>query len=314
MKSGFSHLLVPVVLLALARPIAAQQPHRDILRAKLARDLQRAADSYDGVLGAATMDLVDSSIVAVNQRLVFPQGSAIKIPILLELFRRADGEHGLLRARHPVTAATRTGGSGVLGFFSDGGSELSNEDLAVLMITLSDNSATNLLIDVVGMDGVNRTLAALGLRETRLQRKMIRPDAMARGEENVSTPLEAVTFMSRLARCALPLTAESCARMRQILELPKDEPVRSVIPDGVRVASKPGEIEGVATSWALVDLPDRPFALAVMTNYGDTERGKVAIREIARLAFDYYSKLARSTPNGARVPLPVLQRERKRAP
>ena len=298
-------------------PARAQAPHREILRAKFQRELQRVADQYDGVLGAATIDLADSGAAAgigVNQNLVFPQGSAIKVPILIELFRRGDADPKLLRTRQPITAAARTGGSGVLGFFTDGGSELSNEDLAILMITLSDNEATNLLIDAVGMEAVNRMLAGLGLRETKLQRKMIRPDAMARGEENVSTPAEAAAIMARLARCALPLTPASCARVRQILELPKNEPVRSVVPPAVRVASKPGDVEGVSTSWALVNLPGRPFVLTVMTNYGDSERGRTAIREIAMLALDYYGKLAGATPNGARVPLSVLERAAPRKP
>ena len=83
--------------------------------------------------------------------------------------------------------------------------------------------------------------------------------------------------MTRLARCALPFTKASCARVRQILEMDKDEPVRSVIPSSVRVASKPGDVEGVSTSWALVDLPDRPFVLTMMTNYGDSDAGRALI-------------------------------------
>jgi len=285
------------------RPVAAQPAHRAILRAKFERDLRRVADTYDGVLGVATIDLTDSTAMGVNDTLVFPQGSAIKVPILIELFRRAEHEPGLLRARQTMTTAARTGGSGVLGFFSDSGSALSNEDLAVLMISLSDNTATNMLIDLLGMDSVNRTLASMGFTRTKLQRKMIRTPEMIRGQENISTPTEAAAIMARVARCQLPMTAASCARVRAMLELPKDEPVRSVVPPNIRVASKPGSVEGVATSWALVELPGRPFVVTVMTNYGDTDRGNDAIRQIARLALDYYGKLAGATPYGARVPV-----------
>lgn len=261
-----------------------------------------AAD-YDGVLGVETIDLTDSSTLGVNDTLVFPQGSAIKVPILIELYRRGEHDPAFLRTRQTMTAAARTGGSGVLGFFSDGGSVLSNEDLAVLMISLSDNTATNLLIDAIGMDAVNRTVASMGFTRTKLQRKMIRTPEMIRGQENISTPAEAAAIMARIARCALPMSAGSCARVRTMLELPKDEVVRSVVPPNIRVASKPGSVEGVATSWALVELPGRPFVLTVMTNYGDTQRGNDAIREIARLALSYYSKLAGATPYGARVPV-----------
>jgi beta-lactamase class A len=281
-------------------PAAAQAPHRAILEGKLLQELTRISDSFDGVMGIEVLDLTDSSRIGVNQNLVFPQGSAIKIPILLELFRRADHDPALLRTRHSISEATRTGGSGVLQFFSDGGSELSSEDLAVLMITLSDNGATNILIDALGMDSVNSTMSSLGLKQTKLQRRMISPASSARGEENISTPAEAAEVMARLSRCDLPLSKSACERVRELLELPKSEPVRSVIPDDIPVASKPGGIVGVATSWALVELPDHPFVITVMTNYGGGD-GDAAIREAAKSAFEYFRRLQRSTPYGTRV-------------
>ncbi len=285
----------------------AQSEHRAILKEKLVRELTRISDSFDGVMGVEVVDLTDSSRIGVNQNLVFPQGSAIKIPILLELFRRADRNPALLEARRSITEATRTGGSGVLQFFSDGGSEISNEDLAVLMITLSDNGATNLLIDALGMDSVNRTMASLGLEQTKLQRRMITPASSMRGEENLSTPAEAATVMVRLWNCDLPMSKSSCTRMREMLELPKDESVRSVIPEDIPVASKPGGIVGVSTSWALVELPDRPFVITVMTNYGGGDGG-AAIREAATAAFEYFKRLQRATPYGTRVPSSVYEK------
>ena len=297
-----------LLALVAAQTGTAQPAHRALLRAKLQRDLQQLADGYRGVVGIRVVDLTDSTTIGINDTLTFPQGSAIKIPILIELFRQAEARPALLRELVPITAAARTGGSGVLSDFTDGGSQISVEDLAILMIRLSDNTATNLLIDKVGMTEVNRMLDGLGVRRTRLQRKMIRPDAMLKGEENISTPTEAANVMAMLARCALPLTKASCARVRAILEMDKDEPVRSMIPSNVRVASKPGDIEGVSTSWALVDLPDRPFVLTMMTNYGDSDAGRALIQRAATMVYEHFTRLARATPNGARVPLDVIRR------
>jgi beta-lactamase class A len=294
-----------------AAPAAAQAPHRAILKEKLVQELTRISNDFDGVMGVEVVDLTDSSRIGVNENLVFPQGSAIKIPILLELFRRADRDPSLLGSRHSISKATRTGGSGVLQLFTAGGSELSNEDLAILMITLSDNGATNILIDALGMDSVNRTMASLGLKQTKLQRRMITPASSARGEENISTPAEAATVMARLSRCELPLSKKSCDRVREILELPKSEAVRSVIPDDIAVASKPGGIVGVSTSWALVELPDRPFVITVMTNYGGGD-GDTAIREAAKAALAYFTRLQRATPYGTRVPRSVFEATRTR--
>jgi beta-lactamase class A len=296
--------LVPV-------PLNSQPPHREILRTKLERQFRQIADSFAGVMAIQFVDLTDGTRVGVNEQLVFPQGSSIKVPILIELFRQAETRPELLRERQRVTPATRTGGSGVIGQFADGTSELSNEDLAVLMIVLSDNTATNLLIDAVGMDAVNRTMASLGASQTKLRRKMIRPDASVRGEENVSTAREAADLMVRVARCDLPVSERSCARIRRILEIPKDDAARRAVPADVAVASKPGGIEGVAAVWAIVAVPDRPFVLAAMTNYGSGD-GDEALTRAARAAYDYATRLARSTPHGARVPLGVIQAERAR--
>jgi beta-lactamase class A len=298
--------LVVGVLAGLAPGAGAQEAHRSILKDKLRAELEALADEFDGVLGAEIVDLTDSSRVGVNDGLVFPQGSAIKIPILIELFRQAEQRPGLLQERRAVTQAAQVGGSGVAQHFAPGSSSLSLEDLAVLMIVLSDNTATNILIDALGMEAVNRTLREMGFRDTKLQRKMIQPEASMRGEENLSTPAEAAELMTRLARCELPVSRGSCERIRRILEIPKEGPVRDPVPVSVPIAFKPGSLEGVATVWAYVELPDRPYVLVVMTNYGGD--GDDAIRQVSDLAYRYFSKLARATPYGTRVPLEAIRR------
>jgi beta-lactamase class A len=295
-------LVQQLALLTIPGAALAQQPHREILRVKFQAELAAIADSFDGVLGAEVVDLTGNIRLGVNEALVFPQGSAIKVAILIELFRQAEARPGLLTERKPITRRVQTGGSGVIRHFSDSTSLLALEDLAVLMIVLSDNTATNMLIDELGMEAVNRMLAGLGLRQTKLQRKMIRPDASARGEENVSTPAEAAQLMVRLARCELPVSAAACRRIREILEIPKEGEVRASIPAGIPIAFKPGGIEGVATVWALVALPDRPYVLTVMTNYGGPRAGaQEPIRRVSEAAYQYFFKLARATPYGTRV-------------
>jgi beta-lactamase class A len=305
MPSARAALTAVTALTALTASIhaahaAPQDTLRAIVTAKFRAELEAIARDFSGVYGAQVVDLTDGTAIGVNADLVFPQGSAIKIPILLELFRRADERPGLLSERRPVTDALRTGGSGILQRFGNGTSELALEDLAVLMIVLSDNTATNMLIDELGMDAVNRNLDRLAMPKTRLRRKMIRPDASARGEENVSTPAEAAMFMARLARCDLPLSTVSCRRMREILEIPKGGPVRAPVPPAVPIAFKPGGIEGVTTVWALVNLPGRPYALAVMTTYGGD--GGEAVRRTSEAAYQFFSRLAGATPFGTRVP------------
>jgi beta-lactamase class A len=302
--------LVTVVstLLACTAParIAAQEAHRELLHQKLQAELSEVASAFDGVAGIHVMDLTDGDQFDVNGDLVFPQASAIKVVILLELFRRSETEPGLRKKRVELNAATRTGGSGVLQVLTDGGSALSLEDHAIYMVVHSDNTSTNILIDELGMDAINRLAASLGAPGTRVQRRMIDPESSARGRENISTPREAALIMSKIASCDVPMSAASCARVREILEIPKAGPVRAPVPSSVRIAFKPGNITGVATVWALVGLQGRPYVLTVMTNYGGD--GEAVIEAASAATYAYFSKLVGVTPYGTRVPLDVMRR------
>ncbi|HKG92113.1 MAG TPA: serine hydrolase [Gemmatimonadaceae bacterium] len=290
-----------------AAPLAAQPAQRAALAGRFRDELAALARQTSGVLGVAAVDLVTGERFGVNDTLQFPQGSAIKVPILLELLRQSEAGQLRLDERVTLRAADQVGGDGVLRFFADGASSLALRDLATLMVVLSDNTATNVLIDRVGMERVNATVAALGAAHTRLQRKMIRPAESARGQENLSTPAEAADIMARVARCQLPVSAAGCAELRRLLELPKPapKPFRDALPAALRVAWKPGDVEGVATAWALVDLPGRPYAVAAMVSYG-ADDPEAALGPAARAVHAYFSQLARSTPFGARVPAEML--------
>ena len=311
MGAWFRTLFFAALGASVAPPVAhsalgAQPAQRAILAAKVRAELHRIADDTKGVVGAQLLDLVTGERIGVNDSLTFPQGSAIKIPLLIELYHQDDAGTLRLSTRVPVRLADRTGGSGLLQNLGDGTSELSLGDLAMFMITVSDNTATNMLIDRVGMDKVNATTRALGVPDVKLQRKMIRPRDSAAGNENIATPAAAATIMAKIAKCELPMSRERCGELRRLLEIPKGGPIEASVPEGVRVAWKPGDIEGVNTAWGLVDLPGRPYVVVGMVNYSDADEGMKALRRIADAAYGYFHVLARSTPYGARVPLDAI--------
>jgi beta-lactamase class A len=259
-------------------------------------------------MGVAIKDLTTGEEISINDQGAFPTGSSIKIPILIELHKQAaEGKYKLTDQRW-VEKKDQIGGSGVIVNFGDHTSQLSLNDLATLMIVLSDNTATNLLIDQVGMANVNRTLDELGLMRIRLRRKMIDQAASARGDENTATPREAMTLMEKLYRGQV-VNRQLSDDALKILKIRKSSPIPRLLPDTVEIANKPGGIEGVACDWAVVYVPNRPYAIAVMTNYNgpDGEAADDAIAKVSKLAYDYFVRLSRSTGYGARVPLELLK-------
>lgn len=267
--------------------------------AKLTTTLNHMAADYDGVMGIYVKDLTSGQTFSVNPDTIFPQASSIKIPLLIELMRQAQSGKINLNARVDIHRDALVGGSGVLQFFSDNGSSISIHDLAILMILLSDNSATNLLIDRVGMNSVNSMLDGLGLHNTRLARKMIDIPAEQADRENHSTPREMAALIEQLYAGKL-LDAEHTKATLEILEYPKESPLRAGVPENITVAEKPGSLNGAQCDSGIVLLEGRPYIISVMTTYNHTD-GNAAITSVSRVVFDYFDRLAHSNSYGVRV-------------
>src|SRR5215831_3201564 len=139
---------VLVFAMGLAMSVVAfgQDAMQRELRGKFESDLKTIQDNFHGVLGAEFVDLTDGAKVSLNADAVFPSASTIKVAILLELFRQADQRPELLKQQRPFVADPQTAGTGIARLISPS-SSLSVEDIAKIMINMSENTATNLIID-----------------------------------------------------------------------------------------------------------------------------------------------------------------------
>ena len=256
-------------------------------------------EGLNGVLGVATIDLTSGRVFTYNGDAVFPTASSIKIPIMIRVFR--DVHEGRLSFDQKFTLGPKdnAGGSGgpLQKALDKGPVTISVHELVENMIEYSDNSATNKLIDLAGMDGVNALIRELGFKQTRLRRKMMDTAAAARGDENVATPLE----MAGILRLIYDGKAADAASCRQMLEIMKqvDAYMRPVIPGNIAVASKPGDLDGVRTETGLVYLPKRPFIVSVMSAYLDDRVNPVG--PVTAIVFDHFNKLAHSNAFGRRL-------------
>lgn len=272
-----------------------------LIHQKTETQLREIVGRTRGALGLMAVDLASNEQFAINENTVFPQASAIKIPILMEVYKQAgEGRFKLTDVRR-IEHHDKTPGSGVLFELGDGTVQMNLHDLCVLMIVLSDNTATNMLIDLVGMENVNRTLQSLGLKQTRLRRCMMDLPASARGDENLSTPFEAARIMALLHRGEF-INRSVCDDILAILKKPKSTAINSALPEGTPIASKPGSVSGVATEWAVVLLKERPYVVTVMESYGMNQEAGGAIKKISKLLYDYFKRRSHATVHGVYLP------------
>jgi beta-lactamase class A len=208
--------------------------------------------------------------------------STIKLAVLVSLCRAVDAGRLRLAATRALAAGDKVGGSGVLGALHDG-LRLTLADPAYLMIAISDNTASNLLIDAVGHDAVNATLRDLGLRRTVLGRKF-RGRPTAPGErENVTTANDLTALLAAILagppaahsaeRCegspraagSPPAGAASRDWMLALLHAQQHrERLARLLPPEIAYAGKTGSLPGTALDAGILFAPSGPLIVAAI--------------------------------------------------
>ena len=287
-------LLFLLLAVPASRAVQAQRPF-DQLR----RDLEARVSRHRGTLGLAVIDLRSGDTLTVRGHERFPTASVIKLPILVEVFHQM--RYGRLRWEDPIimTDADRVGGSGLLQHFRPPHT-LTVGDAATLMISISDNTATNLLIDKVGIRAVNLRMDSIGLPATELYAKVflrartsIDTASSARWGLGVTTPFEMATILARLQRGELVSDTAS----RRMIELLRLQQVRDriprLLPPGTTVAHKTGEVDDSRNDCGIVTGPQqRAWVFCAFTRENVDRRwtfdneAAVLIAELSRVVYD----------------------------
>jgi beta-lactamase class A len=271
---------------------------QEVLWQKLEANIGDIDHGLDGVLGVAILDLSSGKKFLLHGDDVFPQASSIKVAVLAELYRQAQAGKLKLTDLYTVQTTDLVPDSTIMGGLTPGVTRITLRDLATMMVAVSDNSATNVLIDRVGMENVNALMDSLGLAHTRLRRKMMDLKAASEGRENISTPGEMMTLLEDLHRGKV-LNKEMTADFFVMLSTPKHSFIPLDLPEGLRIANKPGELEGVRNDSGVVFVENRPYVICVMTTYLHRERdGEEAITKISAAAYRMFDRLARASEYG----------------
>ena len=293
-----------VLALSTAPAVAAAQPKSTVT---IDHRVQSAIQGFPGVVSLYAKNLDNGASYELRADAPVTTASTIKLPIMVELF--AEAEEGKLdwNQKLELTDQDKVSGSGVLTELS-AGDLLPIRDLMHLMIVVSDNTATNLILDRIGGNAVNQRMAQLGLTQTAVMRKIMqtKPESFTDegkkpGNERWGTgrscPRDMVVILEKLYRGQL-VSKSASEEMINVLKRQRDlqgvgREMRGS-KDGV-VASKSGALDHLRSEAAIVYSPHGPVAMSITVNnipvvdYGADNPGNLLIATLARILVEELS-------------------------
>ena len=290
---------------------------------KIKNILKEQAATVTGQLGVYFLDLKTGASCAHNPDVIFPTASTFKVFLLAELFRQANEGKFSLSDRYILQEEDKAYGSGMLRLF-DTGAALTLRDLAMLMMKISDNTATDILFRLVTRDSVKEnTLDPLGFTQTKCdldcahllavcyQREVGAPPAKVRPNlrnaaayignlaENDETSPRNIADMLQLIYAGKWVDADTCKQMLSIMKLcDGDNRITKYLPAGTVVAHKTGSMDRVANDVGIVYTPKGDYILAMFYNgntaaqeeYDSNKDRHISDEVLARISGEIYAE------------------------
>jgi beta-lactamase class A len=268
--------------------------------------------TFPGVLGVVAINLRSGETIAVNPDTRFPSASTIKTAIMIEAYHQAAEGRLALDTRIPLRERDKVGGSGVLRGLGEG-LALTVGDLIHLMIVVSDNTATNILIEQLGTERVNERMLALDLKETKLFRPTFRdgrPDVFPELEREFGLGMTTPRDMARMMALVASGKAVNEGASREMLATLRRQQDRAMIPrllpPSVQVGNKTGTDEEkhagpdgvrrhVRADAAVVTGPDLSYVIAIYarqvedTRWGVDNEALATGARISRMIYDHFA-------------------------
>lgn len=317
--------LVPRVFasLALAGVLAAQAPRAttknqaasDAKDTKLEQQLAALAAGHEGRVSVYAKQLNMGRAVARNADQPVKTASVIKLTILFEAMEQVRAGKAHWDEKLALAKGDAVSGSGVLAFF-DAPLTLTLKDVLSMMVIVSDNTATNLAIDRFGVDAVNARIAWMGLKDTHLYKKVMKPASGRMPPDQPkfglgkTTAREMGLVMERIGRCQLGAAGEApqpgdAAICQVALTMLRNQFYRDTIPryietvdsseTGSAIASKTGSLDAVRNDVAIVAGKSGPMVISIFTyqnadqSWTVDNEAEVTIAKMAKAIVDAWS-------------------------
>lgn len=253
-------------------------------------EIEEIIKENTGNVGVAVENLSTGEAIMINEDMVFPSASTIKLVIMSEILREVKNRMHSLDEKIKLTSGIKTGGDGILKELNSG-HEFTLKEIITLMIIVSDNTATNLLIDMAGMDNVNKMAENMGLRSTRLQRRMMDSAAARAGRENLTCAGD-MHHILKLIYEGKDIDEYYSSIMLDILKRQQvNGRLNLYLPDDITIAHKTGDLDRLEHDVGIVYLPGCQYIICVLTNKTETNKdGREIIGKISKAVYDYYIK------------------------
>lgn len=281
------------LLLLLPLAVLSAQPLPDALKSRIG--------DFPGTVSLYARNLDTGATIGIRESDPVRTASTIKLPILLAVFGAVARGQAKWTDPLTVTAAEKVSGSGIIASELSDGVQLSLRDAVNLMMVLSDNTATNLILERFGADSVNAYLDKLGLKTTRSMRKILGANAERRGlsaagklPENqkygigVSTPRDMVAILEKLDRGEI-VSPEASQQILDIMRRCQDgNGIRRRFA-GLRIVNKTGALDALRSDVGIVYSPGGKIAMAITVDgipkpdWSPDNPGLLMIADLARL-------------------------------
>ncbi len=279
------------------------------LAADLQKELETLAAQHKGKVALYAKNLKTGATVAIDPDVPVPTASVIKLSIMVEAFYQVKAGKHRLDERLKLTSQNQVEGSGVLTLLQPG-LEPTLQDVITLMITQSDNTATNMVIDVIGISAVNERIAAMGLKNTYLYKKVFMPPQGPTPPDQKkfglgkTTAREMAQVMESIERCDLG-DSRLCKQMIGIL---KNQNVRTMIPRYLEtvdttetdsaIGNKTGSLDEVRNDVGIVYAKQGPIIISAFT-YDNADHGwsvdntaEILVAKIAKAVVDAWAPVS----------------------
>jgi beta-lactamase class A len=249
------------------------------LRGKnMINDILAAAKAMPGDTAMWYMDLETGAQGAYNEDKPLVAASVIKLFIMAEAFRAMEAGEVGRDTEFVKTSEMNMPSCGALNYMHDG-LKVTFIDLVTLMIILSDNTATNMLIDYLGRDKINAAIEHMGAQGCVLNRRLFDAEASRRGIQNYITAAGVGRFFRMLHEGKLVSEGAS----REMLEILKNQRLNGKIPFFLdcKIAHKTGEDTGITHDAGIV-YSEKPFILVMLSNNTDVPKYERFMQDAAR--------------------------------